>query len=72
VELISKMVEAGFSEQILLGGDMGRRTYFKSYGGGPGYVYILERFIPRLREEGIAEEDIDSFLINNPKRAFAF
>lgn len=72
VELISKMVEAGFSEQILLGGDMGRRTYLKSYGGGPGYAYILERFIPRLREEGIAEEAMDNFLINNPKRAFAF
>jgi predicted metal-dependent phosphotriesterase family hydrolase len=65
-------VEAGFSEQILLGGDMGRRTYLKSYGGGPGYAYILERFIPRLREEGIAEEAMDNFLINNPKRAFAF
>ncbi len=72
VELTLKMVEAGYGKQLLLGGDMGRRSYWKAYGGGPGLSYFLTNFVPRLRREGLSEEAIQDLLVNNPAKAFAF
>jgi len=72
VDLIFKMVDAGFGRQIVLGGDLGRRSYWKSISGGPGFGYILEKFIPRLREEGLKESAIQDILVNNPKRFLPF
>jgi phosphotriesterase-related protein len=70
VSLIKGMLDAGLGKQILLGGDTGRRSYWPEYGGGPGHSYILEKFVPRLREEGVGEDAIQDILVNNPQRAF--
>ena len=72
INLISKMFELGLGNQILLGGDNAQRSYWKANGGGTGIAYILEHFIPRLRREGFQQEQIDTILIGNPARAFAF
>ena len=37
-------------------------------GGGHGYAHILENIVPRLRREGISEEQIRTILVENPKR----
>lgn len=52
---------------------MARKSYWPSYrtGGGPGLTYILWRFVPWLRSEGVPEEAIADLLIHNPARAFA-
>ena len=71
-ELMLKMVDAGYGKHLLLGGDMGRRTYWKAYGGGPGLSYFLTNFVPRLRRAGLSEEAARDILVNNPVRAFAF
>ncbi|HUY15723.1 MAG TPA: phosphotriesterase-related protein [Terriglobia bacterium] len=70
VELIKGMLSAGYGKQILLGSDMARASYLRAYGGGPGLDYILSRFLPRLREEGITQEVIEDIMICNPARAF--
>lgn len=70
VELIKGMLSAGHGRQILLGSDMARATYLRAYGGGPGLDYILSRFLPRLRNEGISQEAIEDIMIHNPARAF--
>jgi predicted metal-dependent phosphotriesterase family hydrolase len=72
ITMIRGMFEAGLGEHVLLGGDNARRSYWKAYGGGPGIAYTLQRFVPRLREEGFAQTEIDQILIHNPARAFAF
>jgi phosphotriesterase-related protein len=72
IELVRKMVEAGYGKQILWGGDLARRSYFVSYGGGPGLDYVPKRFVSRMRNEGFGEEEIEDIFINNPARAMCF
>ena len=68
--LIEQMVVAGFGAQLLLGLDLGRNEYWRSYGGGPGLGYLMETFVPRL-ERRIGADAVGSILVNNPARAFA-
>lgn len=71
LRLISDLVGSGFSEQLLLGGDTGRSTVMRSYGGGPGLDYVFARFKPRLeRELGAGLSRL--IFVDNPARAFAF
>lgn len=72
IELVTGMVEAGFGKQIVWGGDMARRSYFVSYGGGPGLAYVPKLFVSRMREDGITEEVIQDIFIHNPARALVF
>lgn len=72
IDCLKALIEAGFEDQVVFAGDNGRRSYLKSYGGGPGYAYILEFFIPRLRKEGFKEEVIQKILVENPRRILAF
>lgn len=72
IELVRKMVKAGHSKQILWGGDLARQSYQCAYGGGPGLKYILEDFIPRMREEGFSEAIISDIFVNNPAKALSF
>jgi predicted metal-dependent phosphotriesterase family hydrolase len=72
VACLKALLDAGHADQIVFAGDSGRRSYLKSYGGGPGYAYIMEFFIPRLRMEGISEEVIQKILVENPIRILAF
>ena len=68
IDLLKRLIAAGFGQQILLGNDLGRPSYWRSYGGGPGLDFILTRFVPRLLSQGIDQHIIDEILINNPRR----
>ncbi len=74
IAFIQRLIGEGYGKQILLGGDMARKSYWPSYrtGGGPGLTYIQWRFVPWLRAEGVPEEAIQDLLIHNPARALAF
>ncbi|MEX0975192.1 MAG: phosphotriesterase-related protein [Bacillota bacterium] len=75
LDLIKYLVKIGYGKRILISGDMARRSYLRSYGGGPGFAYILKMFIPRLRDElredgvsvGVADDIIADLLVNNPR-----
>lgn len=69
--LIKNMVEEGFGSQLLIGGDLGRKSYFKSYNGGPGLDYNLNIFLPRLKDIGLSDEAINNIYSNNAMRAFS-
>lgn len=71
VELIKNLIINGFGNQILISGDMGRQSYLHAYGGGPGFKFIIQKFIPRLRAEGISEEEINTIFVKNPARWLA-
>lgn len=70
IEQIERFLADGFGDQLLFAGDHSRRSYWKSYGGGPGFDYILNSFIPKLVRLGIAESAIRQMLVDNPARAF--
>jgi phosphotriesterase-related protein len=69
--LISGLAERSHAGRLLLGGDTGRRSMFRAYGGGPGLDYVFARFKPRLERE-LGRELSDRIFVANPARAFAF
>ena len=71
VELLKKLVEAGFEKQIMLSNDMGKKSHHTVYGCGPGWNWIKQKFLPRLLDEGFSQETIDNFMIHNPARFYS-
>lgn len=75
---ILDLVRWGHEDQIMVGGDIARRTMFASYGeGGLGMGFILEKWKPRFIEEAgeagfDGEKLVHKFFVENPQRAFAF
>jgi 5-phospho-D-xylono-1,4-lactonase len=71
LRLISDLAERGCVDRLLLGGDTGRRSMLRAYGGGPGLDYVFARFKPRLERE-LGRELSEQIFVANPARAFAF
>lgn len=71
VQLIKSLISHGHEDRLLISGDMGRASYLEGYGGGPGFRFIKTKFIPRLLEEGVTQEQIDKIFIENPRRWLA-
>ena len=71
VDLLRQLVIDGFGERLMLSNDMGRRSHHKVYGFGPGFTWIKERFLPRLLEEGFAQDTLDNFMCANPQRIYS-
>jgi phosphotriesterase-related protein len=71
VEVLRQLVADGYAERIMLSNDMGRRSHHTVYGGGPGFNWIKQRFLPRLLEEGFSEETLNKFMVENPARIYA-
>ena len=69
VKLILNLCEAGFSSQIILGGDMARKSYFRAYGGFPGLAHIPTTIRDMLEVAGINSHQI---LFHNPQRWLEF
>jgi predicted metal-dependent phosphotriesterase family hydrolase len=74
ITLIKHLIERGYKDQILISGDMARRSSWKSYGcpRALGLTYILDSFIPLMRESSLGEELIQTIFIQNPARFFAW
>ena len=65
------LIEAGYEDRILLSHDVCWKVHLKRYGGF-GYSYILERFLPHLRNIGVEEVQIEKMMVHNPRRILAF
>lgn len=74
IAFIQRLIDAGHSDQILLGTDLARVTNWPSYGfgEGPGLTYLLWRFLPWLLQSGVTLEAVERLIIGNPARAFAW
>jgi 5-phospho-D-xylono-1,4-lactonase len=70
LDLITGVVTAGHGPRLMLGCDLGRRSSFRAYGGGPGIAYLLTTFVPRLRRR-IGDAATDAILVDNPARVYA-
>ena len=64
------MIDAGFLHQILLSHDVHLKIMTTAYGGF-GYTYILRRFVKRLRDYGVTDEQMRVLLVENPRRLFS-
>jgi phosphotriesterase-related protein len=69
LDLIEAVVEAGHLDRLMLGLDLGRRDYFRAFGGGPGLAYLMNSFVPRLRRR-LGDAGVEQILVANPARAF--
>lgn len=70
-DLMAIAAEAGATERILMGLDLALREYRTGYGGAPGFCFLLDVFVPLLRDRGFDESSIDAFGIRNPAQALA-
>ncbi len=70
VQFLTTLVAEGFGDQLMLSGDLARKSYWPSYGGwgGPGLTYILWRFVPWLREAGLDGARVEAMLLHTPAR----
>ncbi|MEW1926556.1 phosphotriesterase [Streptomyces sp. NPDC088360] len=68
-EAVQTLTEAGFADQLLLGGDT-TTAGARAVNGGPGMPYLLRRVRPGL-ELAVGEVVVERMLTRNPGRAFA-
>ena len=71
IQIITKLLQDGHEDKILLSQDVCFKTNLKHYGGF-GYSFILEKFIPHLHSLGISQIQTNRMLIDNPKRILQF
>jgi phosphotriesterase-related protein len=65
------LIERGHLAQILMSHDIAYKHCLTRWGGY-GYHHLLVNVIPRLRGKGADDKVIQTLLIDNPRRAFAY
>ena len=70
IELILEMLARGHADRILLSQDVCDNSQLTAYDGN-GYAYIAERLLPRLRDRGVSDGEIDAMTAANPRRVLA-
>ncbi len=71
IRQIKQLIEMGYVNQVLLSHDCGMKIMMTSYGGW-GYAHLLREVVPLMRVYGIADEDIHTMMVENPKRMLTF
>lgn len=64
-----QLAEGGYGAQLLVSQGSTRTSDLVAYGGGPGWIHLLERFTIELMEAGAEAELVRTLLIDNPARA---
>ncbi len=67
VNLIRRLCDEGYGDKIMLCNDMGKKSHHPQYGGGPGWNWIHDKFLPRLLDEGFTPEQVRKFNEDNPQ-----
>ena len=60
-----------YFDRIVIGMDMAKNTYWKSYGGKPGLIYLLTEFRQELETRGIGEY-FGKLFFTNPQQLYSF
>ena len=68
--LIEAVANAGHVDRLALGIDTARPGMLRAYGGGPGLRYLMDRFVPRIRQR-LGDDAVQRILVANPARVFA-
>ena len=67
---VADLIKAGFLETLLLSTDICHRSRLRAWGG-PGYPFLIEDFLPRLRALGVSDAEIAVMTIDNPRHFLA-
>ncbi len=67
LELLCELLSRGHAERILLSQDVCHDSQLKRYEGN-GYTYLAETFLPRLRDAGVTDAQIETMTVANPRR----
>ncbi|OGO57351.1 MAG: hypothetical protein A2V85_15830 [Chloroflexi bacterium RBG_16_72_14] len=67
VDLLLELLHRGHVDHVLLSQDVCHNGQLRRYEGN-GYTYLHTTFLPRLRERGASEAEIDRLTIDNPRR----
>lgn len=61
-----------FPDQLMLGMDAARRSYWRSYEGHPGMSYLINDFVPQLRTAGVTDDALRKIFVTTPATTFSF
>jgi len=67
IDLVLELLHRGHGDRVLLSQDVCHNSQLRHYEGN-GYTYLQTSFLPRLRERGVSDAEIDRLTIENPRR----
>jgi phosphotriesterase-related protein len=67
VGLVCDLLARGHAERLLLSQDVCHDSQLTRYGGN-GYTFLTNVFLPRLREAGASDAEIETMTVTNPRR----
>jgi phosphotriesterase-related protein len=67
IDLLLELLHRGHGDRVLLSQDVCHNSQLCRYEGN-GYVYLQRTFLPRLRERGVSEAEIEQLTVTNPRR----
>ena len=70
VELLCELLARGHADRVLLSQDVCHNGQLTRYGGH-GYTYLQETFLPRVRDAGASDSEIEQITVGNPRRILA-
>ena len=62
------LIDHGHLDRIVLGTDIGSRSALRSYGGR-GFPWLLESFVPAMKNAGFTAQEIETITVTNIARA---
>lgn len=66
VNMLREIEKRGYTDQVFLSMDITRKSNLE-YQGGIGYSYLLDQFVPLLKDNGISANFIQKMLEQNPQ-----
>ena len=68
---VAALVAEGLVDRVMLSNDICLTDQLLT-NRGPGYANVIVNFVPMLRARGLSDDQIDTMLVRNPQRAFAY
>ena len=67
--VLYRLADEGYLDQLLISGDLARKSNHTGYGGEPGFEYFLDRVPLILMEAGFDAPSVRRIFVDNPARA---
>ena len=71
IDDIIQLIADGYLNNVLMAQDICLKVSITAYGGS-GYAHILRDILPVMRSREVSEEQIQTMLVENPKRVLPF
>ena len=71
LDLLAALIN-DYPDQLMLGMDAARSSYWRSYGGAPGLTYLLTDFTAQMKSRGITDEQLHKIFVTTPASTYSF